>query len=110
VSDCRASECDVFECGVSDCGTSECDVFECGVSECDVSECGMSECDVSECGVSDCGASECGVSECDRVSSIKWMPWPTRGCCVVKNNSVPATQRTLCIATKIYTSQYRLGT
>ena len=92
------------ECDVSECGMSECDVSECGVPDCSASECG-----VSECGVPDCSASECGVSECDRVSSIKLMPWPTRGCCVVNKNSIPASQRTLCIATKIYTNQYRIG-
>ena len=30
--------------------------------------------------------SDFGVSECDRETSIMWWPWPTRVCCVMKNN------------------------
>jgi len=28
---------------------------------------------------------ECGVSECDREALIMRRPWPTRGCCAMRN-------------------------
>jgi hypothetical protein len=29
---------------------------------------------------------ECGLPECDREASIVRIPWPTSGCCPIKNN------------------------
>jgi hypothetical protein len=31
---------------------------------------------------------ECGVSECDREALIMRRPWPTGGCCAIKNNRI----------------------
>jgi hypothetical protein len=31
---------------------------------------------------------KCGVSECDHKASIKRRPWPTRGCCAIREEGI----------------------